>query len=132
MCSSAISRTRPPARNASPISASDPSETAEQFRSAARYPPLNLPTTDKRPRPSAAGGGARGVGAVRDRDVPRPQRDTDPLPGMPLSEPVGREGLLSGLIPAPLRPKSTALPAPARRSVWGFGRRRGHPAPPDL
>src|SRR5215469_10375538 len=83
--------------------------------------------------PSAAVEGARGVGAVRDRDVPRPTARHRPAARhAPCRSSVGREGLLRSLIPTPLRPKSTAPPAPSRRSVWGFGRRRGHPAPPDL
>src|SRR5207249_256473 len=66
--------------------------------------------------PLAAVEGAGGVGAVRHRDVPRSQRDTDPLPGMALCRSsVGPEGLLSSLIPgsAPARhglsPLSTAV-----------------------
>src|SRR5215472_2641092 len=50
-----------------------------------------------------------------------------------MSEFRPREGLALGpsLIPTNA-PTSTAPPAPARRSVWGLERRRGHPAPPDL
>jgi len=79
----------------------------------------------------------RGLGVsepVRHRDTPRtPDRERTQRSARSASEFRPREGPAFRRVKSLRRlPPARPPPAPARRSVWGFGRRRGHPAPPDL